>query len=545
MAYVHDIPLPFLKSCQQHPIYPRRLVDRSRYGVPLLEIFDKRFQARQRQLNLFSPDTIFSIPYWDVSKAGVVDQAILSSEQQLSQWIGDEFQQDPRSPTKVLAAKPDPQCRYIFLPSRSSVKPLELTQNALKRILSYHQVAPCLLDFLYCYGHADGTETESARFSGLRTEKTLRGSNPALNIPALNRSGRRYQMCYTLKGVDLKTADATGKAIIDKTWRTRPALIHHQFDIEKGTQLWIIGDPLQGIQNLITEHIHEKKSHAARYGTFAQSFKSSLDSHLLYAQWACEGWRWHVQSLEEIFDKITDAVVTPGTHPQGNINWMPEALVITQLREEYLLDSITALDSNVAILNRLGAFYKGLIQDPAWPQAELAAAQHCVSEFVSQLEEYTYDMGTHLKRARLTAQRSKDRKDILIQHLNTQNASKQEAYTHVMWEQQQKSGIDAVAMKVITVITLVYLPMTFVSTFFSTDVVKYQDSGSNDNDSTSASSQGSNSPAERVSNLALARFFEVSVPLMLLTFCLAYAWYKWEKRGINARERSFSEKYTV
>ena len=92
--------------------------------------------------------------------------------------------------------------------------------------------------------------------------------------------------------------------MIDKTWRIRSAVVYHQFDIQKGTQLWIIGDPLQGIHDLIQEHIHEDKNHSARYGTFAQCFKSSLDTHLLYAQWATEEWRWHVQSSEEIIDKI-------------------------------------------------------------------------------------------------------------------------------------------------------------------------------------------------------------------------------------------------
>lgn len=161
---------------------------------------------------------------------------------------------------------------------------------------------PCFLDFLYTFGPKNGDERESTRFSGFRTEKEFRSVNPALEISALNRSGRRYQVCYTLKSVALKSVDE--RSMISKTWRIRSAVIYHQFDIQNGTQLWIIGDPLQGIHDLVQEHVHEKKDHSARYGTCAQSFDSSLAMILHYAQWATEEWRWHVQSSEEIVDKI-------------------------------------------------------------------------------------------------------------------------------------------------------------------------------------------------------------------------------------------------
>jgi Mg2+ and Co2+ transporter CorA len=44
----------------------------------------------------------------------------------------------------------------------------------------------------------------------------------------------------------------------------------------------------------------------------------------------------------------------------------------------------------------------------------------------------------------------------LIQHLNAQNVM-------AMWEQAKKSGLDAVVMKIITVIAVIYLPATFVA----------------------------------------------------------------------------------
>jgi len=112
-----------------------------------------------------------------------------------------------------------------------------------------------------------------------------------------------------------------------------------------------------------------------------------------------------------------------------------------------------------------------------------------------------------------------------------------------MWDQQHKTGLDAVAMKIITVITLFYLPATFVSTFFSTDVLKYQPE---DAESVAVSSTTTSTPVpsslppsppskEQYSPLALERFFTLSIPLMAVTFACAVAWYAWEKRNMNKR----------
>ncbi|KAK1751005.1 hypothetical protein QBC47DRAFT_351783 [Echria macrotheca] len=534
------IPRPFLKSCQQYDVYPVKLVERlgTKYGVPLLQLYQERFKERQRDLNLFVDESRFFVPYWDVSESGAVDQRNLKSEQEFGDWLGDDFRLDPadtgKGPALVRSVKRDPRCRFVFLPTASSVDPLEITPAALKRLLAYFQVFPSVLDFLYTFGPKNGGERESTHFSGFRTEKTFRNIQPALEIPALGRSGKRYQLCCTLKSVALKSVDE--KAMINKTWRVRSAVIYHQFDIEKGTQLWILGDPLLGIHKLVQEHIHEQKNHSARFGTFEQAFNSSLQMMLHYAQWATEEWRWHIQSYEEIVDKITQYyVLIP-----DDVTWERDGLLYIQEREQYLTDSITCVESNIAVMKRLGTFYTDLVEDPSWPKSEVLAAKTNVKEFVAQLDEYMYDLEMQLKRANQALRLAKDRKDILIQHLNAQNAAKQESYTQIMWQQQHKTVLDAVAMKVVTVVTLFFLPMTFVSTFFSTDVVKYQ------------SDPGSASPTASLSGLdgnfsisALRMFFVISVPLMIITFLFAYALYWRESRRIIATEREYRRKLHV
>lgn len=99
--------------------------------------------------------------------------------------------------------------------------------------------------------------------------------------------------------------------------------------------------------------------------------------------------------------------------PGYNIQWRRDGLLIIQEREQYLTDSITCLESNIAVINRLCAFYTNLVGDPAWPQDYVELARRSVREFVAQLGEFVYDLEMQLKRATLALQVAKDRKDIV------------------------------------------------------------------------------------------------------------------------------------
>lgn len=103
---------------------------------------------------------------------------------------------------------------------------------------------------------------------------------------------------------------------------------------------------------------------------------------------------------------------------------------------------------------------------------------------------------------------------------------------------------EAIAMRIITVVTLIYLPATFVSvsvkdflihwillitpkTFFSTDIVKYQDQNSgNGNNTSSTSFMGS------FSKIALERWLQVTIPLTFLT--LVIGWTAFKRSGKKA-----------
>ena len=105
-----------------------------------------------------------------------------------------------------------------------------------------------------------------------------------------------------------------------------------------------------------------------------------------------------------------------------------------------------------------------------------------------------------------------------------------------------QSHRETMMMKVVTLVTFAFLPATFVSvsclkhqlttqansyeqTFFSTDVVKYQNGGNGPDD---ASGGGTS-----YSSLAMVRWLEVTIPLTVVTFLLSWIAYTKARENIG------------
>ncbi|KZL78222.1 hypothetical protein CT0861_07799 [Colletotrichum tofieldiae] len=376
----------------------------------------------------------------------------------------------------------------------------------LLRLMDFYQVMPQFLDFLHVYASHHGRDRE-LRFSGFRTDKTLVNPISGTAIHELGRSGRRYQLCFNLKTVSLKEQG---------DWKIRQAVFHHQFDVGQGTQLWIIGDPHAALKRHTAELFPEGKVYPTNFSTVQQGFKSSLEVHLDFAQWATSEWRWHILHLEERAEELTKpARIREKVHIE---KLEPESLSDVQNWEERTNDTIMAMESNVNILRLQQNFYRDIVKDDSFPRKEQRGCQQTVKSHNSQLEELICETQMQIIRAKVLVKTVADRKTILIQHLQTQHAIVSSKLTATMYEQADRSAVEAIAVRIVTIVTLIYLPATFSSTFFSTDVVKYQD-------------------GEMFSKIALERFLEVTLPLMFLTFASAGLWFwiEWRRRAQNSR----------
>jgi hypothetical protein len=113
--------------------------------------------------------------------------------------------------------------------------PLKITQRMLCRILTYHQVAPDYLNFLYIFGKQ--SRAQDLRYSGFRSHASLTVARPGMAIPDLGRSGSCFELCYNLKTVVCKNPSADH---LQRTWAIRQGAVYHQFDVLNGKALWLM-----------------------------------------------------------------------------------------------------------------------------------------------------------------------------------------------------------------------------------------------------------------------------------------------------------------
>ncbi|KAK1993482.1 hypothetical protein LX36DRAFT_729735 [Colletotrichum falcatum] len=240
---------------------------------------------------------------------------------------------------------------------------------------------------------------------------------------------------------------------------------------------------------------------------------TSLDVHLDLAQWATSEWRWYILYLEEKAEESTKpARVREKVHIE---KLQPGSLSDVQNWEERANDAIMAMESNVNILKLQQKFYRDLVEDDDFPDQERQGCTRAVAGHGAQLEELVCETQMQIARARLLIKTVSDRKTI------TQNAIVSSKLAATMYKQADRSAVEAIAVRIVTIVTLIYLPATFSSTFFSTDIIKYEDT-------------------EKFSMVALERFLQVTLSLMFLTFASAGLWFwiEWRRRARDFLEIS-------
>ncbi|KAM7204656.1 hypothetical protein V8F20_003440 [Naviculisporaceae sp. PSN 640] len=520
MTVISAIPLPddFTASLLSYPRYPLDAVDSASYG-PALVALRQRFNRKKSKLFFQTPDDIV-IPIREVVNINgqfQITKRNLLTEAHVKEWIGDTYEPEPSNPAKfrgALATKPDPICRFVFLISDSALAPLECTRDALLRILTYHQVMPNYIDFLLVYGAQE--EDRELRYGGFRSRTVLTDPHPGLVVPGLQRSGCQYEICFNLKAVSLKEENPKDPFV--RRWKVRQSAIYHRFDLKTGTALWIIGDPREAVKGIFGDVLPQGPvPRGFRFGTVVECFQSSLDTHLILAQWSSDEWRSHIQSLEASIDELTRPALLVDTRNAYTPRVQPRAMTLVQEKEEKVNETVMVMTSNIKILTSLASFYQGLVSDPDFPSTHVDACKSAVKRFVAANDQFIEDLRTQVTRATALLKITQERKAIIIQQLQIQSAYQQEMLAHNMMGFSERGQKEAITMRIITIITLLYLPPTFVSTFFSTDVIKYQENGQDQ---------------VYFSREAMYSFVYVTFPLWVITLIFAFVYYKFENRRI-------------
>ncbi|KAI9776788.1 MAG: hypothetical protein M1816_005082 [Peltula sp. TS41687] len=558
----------FRRSYENFEYYPQNLVHRTSY-LGALRAYTTRLDNATPKLftkkdaEVFVPSEICFLPVkvWcsqaPFSSSTLICKAFerqkILNDAALKEWLGDPSAIDPNTSTCIgaLATGRDPRCRFMSVHQRIlGCDKIVLTGGGLQLYLwgtlastpQHHAkdvLMPNYLDFVSVFGSQ--ALPRELRFSSFREQILLSSPPRGPAVPDLGRSGRQFQLCYNLKAVTcLSDANTATKS---KEWSIRQAAFHHQFDVEEGTTLWIVTQGSLDLKNRVQEMTgKDGRPEDRAFRNPEECFRSSLAIHLLYCHWSTEEWRWYIQWLEDVIDqelaiprcklpsplKLTKllqthiAVYGPRGPGEAQRIYTPGDLQILQNYEDSMNEAIMVLEANVDILTSLRNFYEGLVRTNDFPFRDTCHGD--VVDFAVQLNDMVYDARMQILRTKLLLRITDDRKNLVLQHLQSQATEKMEILTINMHKIGVMSQKEAIIMRIITVVTLIYLPATFLSTFFSTDVIKYQ--SSNDAGGNSSILDQSKTFKGSFSETALFRWLQVTVPLTALTLLVGFVFFK-------------------
>ena len=178
-------------------------------------------------------------------------------------------------------------------------------------IFTYHQVMPCFLEFVFPF--ARQLYATDFHFGGFRSQLQLGGIQRGLYLPKLDWSGESLRICYNLKGPEMmKVTDPE-----EWPWYLGQCAVHHSFDLQTGKATWVV--LVKGnvaLQRQVKSATEDRKAAGLRLESLDQSFRATLETHMIFCEWSSQSWRWYINFLyEKVHSFSNRAVFTPVEAP--------------------------------------------------------------------------------------------------------------------------------------------------------------------------------------------------------------------------------------
>ncbi|KAH6869672.1 hypothetical protein B0T10DRAFT_418216 [Thelonectria olida] len=208
--------------------------------------------------------------------------------------------------------EPDDECleflelcdgNHRTLDSRS---PLNCSRESFVYALTFHQVSPFFLDYVYSFG--DTVTPLDYSMIGFQSEDSLAvADDQVLEISKLGRSGRELRLCYLLRSAEKSQIDTSGRW----PWAIRQMTVYHSFDLVTGRSLWLTIKANSLMRDAITEASAELPALSPRsLEDTAGSFAATLATHLVFLGWCDENWRYCINDAEYALRTILTKVKT-------------------------------------------------------------------------------------------------------------------------------------------------------------------------------------------------------------------------------------------
>ncbi|KAK5993765.1 hypothetical protein PT974_07202 [Cladobotryum mycophilum] len=310
--------------------------------------------------------------------------------------------------------------RLISLCQRNSWQRLQITRPMLELIASKHELNSSIYDLSSCFYNRS-----------LRLEE-------AVCIPySQSQTEQWIDISYTVRYPELKPGDEEEGE--DAEWAIRQTGIYHRFNVETGQNLFVLLSPTPN-----------SKLHAAAKQLLTTPSKPTVPQpfwlHDLFFKTHLPAWRHYMATQEHEFLPISNK--TFSTYIDEPLRVGYDNLSILVSLEGRFTQITTLLASTTDTLTDLTAFLKDDLEPAHWQASALANLKN----YHRQCASYTNTAAYLHKRTQTTSQ-------LLANTLSYRD--------QVIAKEQNSNMLQLNKSAVfITTITLIYVPASFVATFF-------------------------------------------------------------------------------
>jgi hypothetical protein len=324
----------------------------------------------------------------------------------------------------------------------------------------------------------------------------------------------------------VEKVDVTSKSPNSWSWSIRPTVTYHSFDVESQRSVWLIVKANGVIKNRVRSACKDQKLYRlSSADKFNNTFGSTLRTHLILCAWAGENWRWYINDIEQRVQTLTrDALTESMDQTTLLTEYLPSDKAETQSGssgneklehergtrlsfehlqevhyvEEKANEGLLVLRSNAAVIQELRDFY---VEAASWLDAStdcVKPSSSAMADFKRQLDITIKDLAMQQSRLQVLLQLLVDRRALvsgnrgteedlyqrltaimlqlesMLQWKNAQlnfflaqraqtSATNMERMTEAMHTIAHQTKMEAANMRIITLVTLFFLPGTFVS----------------------------------------------------------------------------------
>lgn len=312
-----------------------------------------------------------------------------------------------------------PANRIFFISQKNPRLPLDITMELLQSIVSHYGIMSLFLDLVALFAKRV-TRTDDGYCSPIRT---IQGEH-------------HLELCYVYKYVEIKSSERAPDNC--DSWDIRKVGVYHRLNLKTKQSVWIILSPMPASlgEMRIRECIQSELGRE-------RISENPLNLHAVLISCYLTNWHQYCICYEKALGKFSRTVMT--TNPESECDISHETLRQTNYFKQGLLPLRSIFASLDLILDTFEKSNVGTKSDDE------------LSRTISNLRNESL---AHAENSQYLLQLS-DR--ILIQTSDTLDLKQNDQ----LFTLARTSASDSRSIRVITILTLIYLPFSFVATLMS------------------------------------------------------------------------------